>query len=486
MRRFQIRNPVGQRQLIQLQRIDLAFKLLVACRIRLFQFCQPVIGLIQFLIQPLGFGRVFGVQVGNRLFEQFDIRLMRCFQRCGFRIDPAPDRRDIAVVLDLRKFQFLPELTLLLAQLGNLAAKRLRFLIQPVFQLLLLFFKSIKFGVQFGIAIGNLLPNFVLFFFKLFDFLFQFLVGRGKAIFKLFHVLCELRDHVLNPGYLGSVLGIQFIDPGIQCRNILFMIRTKLIQFRLQLAFGLFQLCNPGFQLRFQGGNLFLEFIHLFQDCRLIRIVFGNRVIQLLLQLCDFPLQFRCLGVQLAAQFVLEIVKHLIPGLLQIADVVAGSVPVDRRRHHHLAAGGIVAVAGLRKDVIPLNQLRRLDQADARRHLRVEDRLAEPGSLRIGQVDHDVQIIVVEPLGAPEKGGGMADLVCRHRNLVAACSSLGLVKYSGAVTAKHRCDQHPCHHQSFQHNFLPVQCYISSIRSGLTRISRVSAGTSSACTDGNP
>ena len=38
MRRLQIRNPVGQRQLIQLQSIDLAFKLLVAGRIRLFQF----------------------------------------------------------------------------------------------------------------------------------------------------------------------------------------------------------------------------------------------------------------------------------------------------------------------------------------------------------------------------------------------------------------------------------------------------------------
>ena len=229
-----------------------------------------------------------------------------------------------------------------------------------------------------------------------------------------------------------------------------------------------------------------MELFDLFQDCRLIRIVFGNRVIQLLLQLCDFTLQLSGLGVQLAAQFILEIVKHLIPLLLQTADVVAGCVPVDRRRHHHLAAGGIVAVAGLRKDVIPLNQLRRLDQADARRHFRVEDRLAEPGPLRIGQVDHDVKIIVVEPLGASEKGGRMADLIRRHRNLVVPCRTFGLVKHPGAVTAKHRCDQHPCHHQSFQHNFLPVQCYISSIRSGLTRISRVSAGTSSACTDGNP
>ena len=37
---------------------------------------------------------------------------MRGFQRGGFRIDPAPDRRDIVVMLDLRKFQFLPELIL--------------------------------------------------------------------------------------------------------------------------------------------------------------------------------------------------------------------------------------------------------------------------------------------------------------------------------------------------------------------------------------
>ena len=264
------------------------------------------------------------------------------------------------------------------------------------------------------------------------------------------------------------------------------MISTKLIQFRLQLAFGFFQLCNPCLQFRFQGGNLFLELFDLFQDCRLIRIVFGNRVIQLLLQLCDFTLQLRGPGVQLTAQFILEIVKHLIPLLLQTADVVAGSVPVDRRRHHHLAPGGIIAVAGLRKDVISLNQLRRLDQADARRHLRVEDRLAEPGPLRIGQVDHDVQIIVVEPLGASEKGGGMADLIRRHRNLVAPRRAFRLVKYSGSAAAEHCSNQHPGHHQSFQHNFLPVQCYISSIRSGLTRISRVSAGTSSACTDGNP
>ena len=229
-----------------------------------------------------------------------------------------------------------------------------------------------------------------------------------------------------------------------------------------------------------------MKLFDLFQDCRLIRIVFGNRVIQLFLQLCDFSLQFCGPGIQLAAQFILEIIKHLIPLHLQIADVVAGSVPVDRRRHHHLAPGGIVAVAGFRKDVIPRDQLRRLDQADTRCYLRVEDRLAETGSLRIGQVDHDVKIIVVEPLGASEKGGRMADLIRRHRNLVAPRRAFGLVKHPGAVTAKHRCDQHPCHHQSFQHNFLPVQCYISSIRSGLTRISRVSAGTSSACTDGNP
>ena len=437
MCRFQIRNPAGQQQLIQLQSIDFAFKFPVAGRICLFQFCQPVIGPLQFRTEPSGFGCIFGIQIGNRLFEQFDIRLMRGFQRGGFRINPAPDRRDIAVMLDLRKFQFLPELILLLAQLGNLAAKRLRFLIQPVFQLLLLFFKHVKSGIQFGVAIADFLPNFLLLLFKLFDFIFQFLVGRGKAIFKLFHVLRELRDHVLNLGYLGSELGIQFIDPGIQCRNILFMIRTKLILFRLQLAFGFFQLCNPGFQLRFQGGNLFLKLFELLQDRRLIRVVFGNRVIQLLLQLGDFTLQLRSLGVQLAAQFVLEIIKHLIPLHLQIADVVAGSVPVDRRRHHHLASGRIVAVAGLRKDVISLNQLRRLDQADARRHLRVEDRLAEPGSLRIGQVDHDVKIIVVEPLGASEKGGRMADLIRRHRNLVAPCRPLGLVKYSGSMAAEH-------------------------------------------------
>ena len=110
---------------------------------------------------------------------------MRGFQRGGFRIDPASDRRDIAVMPDLRKLQFLPELILLFAQLGNLAAKRLRFLIQPVFQLLLLFFKCVKSGVEFRIASGDLPPNFVLFLFKLFDFLFQLLVGRGKAIFKL-------------------------------------------------------------------------------------------------------------------------------------------------------------------------------------------------------------------------------------------------------------------------------------------------------------
>ena len=133
------------------------------------------------------------------------------------------------------------------------------------------------------------------------------------------------------------------------------MIRTKLILFRLQLAFGFFQLCNPGFQLRFQGGNLFLKLFELLQDRRLIRVVFGNRVIQLLLQLGDFTLQLRSLGVQLAAQFVLEIIKHLIPLHLQIADIVAGGVPVDRRRHHHLAPGGIVAVAGFCKDVISLN-----------------------------------------------------------------------------------------------------------------------------------
>ena len=486
MRRFQICNPVGQRQLIQFQGIDLAFKLLVAGRICLFQFCQPVIGPLQFRTEPSGFGCIFGIQIGNRLFEQFDIRLMRGFQRGGFRIDPASDRRDIAVVLYFREFQFLPELILLFAQFGNLAAKRLRFLIQPVFQLLLLFFKHVKPGIQLGVAIADFLPNFLLLLFKLFDFLFQLLVGRGKAIFKLFHVLRELHDRIPNFSDLGSVLGIQFIDPGIQRRNILFMIRTKLIQFRLQLAFGFFQLCNPCLQFRFQGGNLFLKLFDLFQDCRLIRIVFGNRVIQLLLQLCDFTLQLRGPGVQLTAQFILEIVKHLIPLLLQTADVVAGSVPVDRRRHHHLAAGGIVAVAGLRKDVIPLDQLRRLDQADARRHLRVEDRLAEPGPLRIGQVDHDVQIIVVKPLGAPEKGGRMADLIRRHRNLITACCCAGLVKYSGSAAAEHCSNQHPGHHQSFQHNFLPVQCYISSIRSGLTRISRVSAGTSSACTDGNP
>ena len=166
---------------------------------------------------------------------------MRGFQRGGFRINPAPDRRDIAVMLDLRKFQFLPELILLLAQLGNLAAKRLRFLIQPVFQLLLLFFKHIKSGIQFGVAIADFLPNFLLLLFKLFDFLFQLLVGRGKAIFKLFHVLRELRDRIPDFSDLGSVLGIQFIDPGIQCRNVFVMVCTKLIQFRLQLAFGFFQ-----------------------------------------------------------------------------------------------------------------------------------------------------------------------------------------------------------------------------------------------------
>ena len=437
MCRFQIRNPAGQQQLIQLQSIDFAFKFPVAGRICLFQFCQPVIGPLQFRTEPSGFGCIFGIQIGNRLFEQFDIRLMRGFQRGGFRIDPASDRRDIAVMPDLRKLQFLPELILLFAQLGNLAAKRLRFLIQPVFQLLLLFFKCVKSGVEFRIAFGDLLPNFLLLLFKLFDFLFQLLVGRGKAIFKLFHVLCELRDRIPDFSDLGPVSGIQFIDPGIQCRNILFMIRTKLILFRLQLAFGFFQLCNPCLQFRFQGGNLFLKLFDLFQDCRLIRIVFGNRVIQLFLQLGDFTLQFCGPGIQLAAQFILEIIKHLIPLHLQIADVVAGSVPVDRRRHHHLAPGGIVAVAGLRKDVISLNQLRRLDQADARRHLRVEDRLAEPGSLRIGQVDHDVQIIVVEPLGASEKGGRMADLIRRHWNLVAPCRPLGLVKYSGSMAAEH-------------------------------------------------
>ena len=241
MRRFQIRNPAGQQQLIQLQSIDFAFKFPVAGRICLFQFCQPVIGPLQFRTEPAGFRGIFGVKVGNRLFEQFDIRLMRGFQRGGFRIDPASDRRDIAVMPDLRKLQFLPELILLFAQLGNLAAKRLRFLIQPVFQLLLLFFKCVKSGVEFRIAFGDLLPNFLLLLFKLFDFIFQFLVGRGKAIFKLFHVLRELRDRIPDFSDLGPVSGIQFIDPGIQCRNILFMIRTKLIQFRLQLAFGFFQ-----------------------------------------------------------------------------------------------------------------------------------------------------------------------------------------------------------------------------------------------------
>ena len=142
----------------------------------------------------------------------------------------------------------------------------------------------------------------------------------------------------------------------------------------------------------------------------------GNCVVQFLLQFRDLLIQGFRLSIQRPVQFIAQIFQRAIPILLKMGDVIAGFIPIHGGRHHDLAVIRIVAIAGFRYRVVAFNQPGGLDQTDAGGDFRIHDDLTDPCALRIDQIDHDMEIIVVHAFRTSHESRRVSDLSGRGGN----------------------------------------------------------------------
>ncbi len=276
---FEIGERVLLGQLLKTERVDLCLELLVAVRIIPRHLRQIGTDRIQFCIDLRHLVGISRIQMVHLLRELIHIGGVFGTNQPGFGIDLILNRHHIIFVLLFGQIQLLLKCGLVLFQREN-----------QRFQLLIG-------GNEFG-------------------------VHRGQFSGDLGHIGFDVR-------HFHRIFGVQIGYLEIQHLGV-FLIR-RLQDFQLRQIFRLFPFQSRHIVLQIGGKivDFVFEILNLFQKCRLVGIVLGNRIVELGLERVDLTLQFRRFRVQGSGQFIAQGIQIGIQLCLQCSQVVALRIPDD-------------------------------------------------------------------------------------------------------------------------------------------------------------